>query len=324
MMNFTRGAVRTWSMLGTAGTFGLTAMGLLNINFETIILTADLRNFSGLDRFAATHPDRLINAGIAEQNMVGMAGGLINEGFSVFATTYATFATARSADSVRVNMGYMGLGIKLVGLGAGFSVGVLGPTHISIEDVAFMRSIPNVTVILPADCGETVKAVEALAKHTGPAYLRLGGGVPHSVVYSEDYEFCIGKAIRLREGNDITIVAAGSVVYESLEAAKILGDMGISVAVINMHTIKPLDTDILNEAYSQTRLIVTVEEHSIIGGLGGAVAEHKSQFVNTPSQLFLGIKDCFPHAGDYRYLLTQTGLTATQIASSIHARWEAM
>ena len=322
MTTFTRANVRTWSMLGSAGTFGLAAMGLPDINSETLILTADLRNFSGLDRFAATHSERLINVGIAEQNMVGMAAGLCNEGFSVFATTYATFAAARSADPVRVNMGYMGLGVKLVGVGAGFSVGALGPTHISLEDIAFMRAIPNITVISPADCGETVKAVEALAKYPGPAYLRLGGGVPHPVVYAEDYEFRIGKAIRLRHGEDITIVATGPAVYESLEAAKLLEVQGLRVGVVNMHTIKPLDTNMLQEVYASARLVVTVEEHSIIGGLGGAVAEHKSLFAATPPQLFIGVQDYFPHAGDYRHLLTETGLTAPQIATAIQSRWD--
>ena len=324
MTSFTRANLRTWSMLGSAGTFGLAAIGLPDINPETLILTADLRNFSGLDRFAAAYPDRLVNVGIAEQNLVGMAAGLCNEGFSTFATTYATFAAARCADPVRVNMGYMGLGIKLVGMGAGFSVGVLGPTHISVEDIAFMRAIPNITVISPADCGETVKAVQALALHQGPAYLRLGGGVPHQIVYEEDYEFTIGKAIRLRRGDEVTIVATGPVVYESLVAAKILESEGIRVGVVNMHTIKPLDTEALLEVYASARLVVTVEEHSTIGGLGGAVAEHKSQFASVPPQLIIGVRDYFPHAGDYRHLLAMTGLTAPQIAATIRDRWSSM
>ena len=324
MTVFTRANIRTWSMLGSAGTFGQAALGLPEINPEILIVTADLRNFSGLDRFATAHPDRLINVGIAEQNMVGLAAGLCNEGFSVFATTYATFAAARSADPVRVNMGYMGLGVKLVGLGAGFSVGVLGPTHISLEDIAFMRSIPNMTVISPADCTETVKAVRALANYPGPAYLRLGGNVPHSVVYAEDYEFCIGKAIRLRGGEDITIVATGPLVYESLQAAKLLQEQGLRVGVINMHTIKPLDTDILQEVYASARLVVTVEEHNILGGLGGAVAEHKSQFSTAPPQLTVGVHDYFPHAGDYQHLLSETGLTASQIAKQIQTRWSTL
>jgi transketolase len=324
MNALTRTNIRTWSMLGSAGTFGQAALGLPEVNSETLIITADLRNFSGLDRFAVAHPDRLINVGIAEQNMIGVAAGLCSEGFSVFATTYATFASARSADPVRVNMGYMGLGVKLVGLGAGFSVGVLGPTHISLEDLAFMRSIPNLTVISPADCGETVKAVQALADYPGPAYLRLGGNVPHPVVYSEDYEFCIGKAIRLRQGEDITIVATGPAVYESLEAAKLLSEQGLRVGVVNMHTIKPIDHEMLREVYARSRLVVTVEEHSILGGLGGAVAEHKSQYQSMPPQLIIGVRDYFPHAGDYRHLLSETGLTAPQIAKQIQARWSAL
>ena len=322
MTIFTRSNIRTWSMLGSAGTFGQVAISLPEMNPETLIVTAELRNFSGLDRFATAYPDRLINVGIAEQNMVGLAAGLCNEGFSVFATTYATFAAARSADPVRVNMGYMGLGVKLVGLGAGFSVGVLGPTHISLEDIAFMRAIPNMTVISPADCVETAKAVQALSNYPGPAYLRLGGNVPHPVVYAEDYEFCIGKAIRLRDGEDITIVATGPVVYESLQAANLLEAQGLKASVVNMHTIKPLDTQILQEIYGTVRLLVTVEEHSILGGLGGAVAEHKSQFVMTPPQLIIGVQDYFPHAGDYRHLLTETGLTGSQIASSIQSFWQ--
>jgi transketolase len=324
MNALTRANIRTWSMLGSAGTFGQAALGLPGVNSETLIVTADLRNFSGLDRFALTHPDRLINVGIAEQNMIGVAAGLCGEGFNVFATTYATFASARSADPVRVNMGYMGLGVKLVGLGAGFSVGVLGPTHISLEDLAFMRSIPNLTVISPADCGETVKAVQALADHPGPAYLRLGGNVPHPVVYSEEYEFCIGKAIRLRQGEDITIVATGPAVYESLEAAKLLLEQGLRAGVVNMHTIKPLDLEMLREVYATSRLVVTVEEHSILGGLGGAVAEHKSQYQSMPPQLIIGVRDYFPHAGDYRHLLSETGLTALQIAEQIQARWSTL
>lgn len=321
MTAFTRANLRMWSMLGSAGTFGLAALELPSINPDTLVLTADLRNFSGLDRFAVAYPDRLINTGIAEQHMVGMAAGLCNEGFSAFATTYATFATARCADPVRVNMGYMGLGVKLVGMGAGFSVGVLGPTHISLEDIAFMRAIPNMTVISPADCGETVKAVQALAQYPGPAYLRLGGGVPHAVVYTEDYEFSIGKAIRLREGNDLAIVATGPVVRESLDAAKLLESEGLRVGVVNMHTLKPLDTDMLQEIYASVRLVVTVEEHSVIGGLGAAVAEHKSQFAAVPPQLMIGVSDHFPHAGDYQHLLAETGLTAPQIAASVRQRW---
>jgi transketolase len=317
MTLFSPSNIRMWSMLGTAGTFGAAALELPELNDKTLVLTADLRNFSGLDRFAAKFPDRLINVGIAEQNLVGIAGGLANEGFNVFATTYATFASTRSADPVRVDMGYMSLGVKLVGLASGFSVGLLGATHMSIEDTAIMRSIPNITVISPADCTETVKAVHALSNFNRPVYLRLGGGVPHPIVYREDYEFEIGKAIQLSEGTDICIVATGSVVSQSLEAAEILRKSGFSVGVVDMHTIKPLDTELLDSVLKSSSVVVTVEEHNVIGGLGSAVAEHKTKLSSSPPHLILGINDYFPHAGDYSYLVHEVGLTAPQIAASI-------
>lgn len=320
MIEYTPATTRMWSILGSAGTFGVAALELPDLNDDVLVLTADLRNFSGLDRFAAAYPDRLVNVGIAEQNMVGVAAGLANEGFNVFATTYATFASARAADPVRVNMGYMRLGVKLVGLGAGFSVGALGPTHMSMEDVAIMRSIPNLTVISPADCTEAVKATLALADFDGPAYLRLGGGVPHPVVHRGDYEFVIGRGIRLREGDDVTIVATGSVVHQSLAAATLLEEQGLAVGVIDMHTVKPLDTDLLDEVLATSSLVVTVEEHTVIGGLGAAVAEHKTQRPDAPPQLLLGVRDYYPHAGDYAHLLEQAGLTAPQIAAAIAAR----
>ena len=322
MIAFTPANIRMWSILGSAGTFGLAALDLPELDDSTLVVTADLRNFSGLDRFGVTYPERLINVGIAEQNMVGVAAGLTNEGFNTFATTYATFASARAADPARVNMGYMGLGVKLVGLATGFSVGLLGATHMSLEDIAIMRAIPNVTVISPADCTETVKAVHALANHAGPVYLRLGGGVPHPVVYREDYDFVIGKGIRLRQGNDITIVATGAVVHQSIEAAKLLEADGLAVGVIDMHTIKPLDTELLDEVFETTGLVVTVEEHNVLGGLGSAVAEYKTQRRQAPPQLILGVNDFFPHAGDYNFLIEQAGLTAPQLATSIRNRWD--
>lgn len=322
MIEVTPQSVRTWSILGTAGTFGLAAMQLPALNDETLIVTADLQNFSGLDRFAAQFPERLVNVGIAEQNMVGVAAGLQNEGFSTFATTYATFASARAADPVRVNMGYMQLGIKLVGMASGFSVGLLGPTHMGLEDIAFMRSIPNITVISPADGLETVKATLALANFGGPVYLRLGGGVPHPVVYRDDYDFEIGKGIWLREGRDVVIVACGAVVYQALQAAELLEDCGIAAGVINMHTIRPLDTGVLDEACSATRLLVTVEEHSASGGLGGAVAEYVTTLNSAPPQLILGVRGAFPHAGDYQSLLHGAGLSPPDLTKFIKNRFE--
>jgi transketolase len=321
MIAYTSANIRTWSMLGSNGAFGCAALELPEIDENVVMCTADEMYFSGLERFGARFPQRFYNIGIAEQNMVGVAAGLSKEGLNVFATTYATFATTRSCDQVRVNMGYMKLGIKLVGLTAGLSVGILGATHCSVEDIAIMRAIPNITILSPADCTETVKATIAAAKHPGPIYIRLTGGQPNIPVYKADYAFEIGKAVRLREGEDIAIVATGSMVHASLEAANLLSEQGISCRVVNMHTIKPLDESALLETLP-FKLVVTVEEHSIKGGLGGAVAECLAGVRVKPPQLIIGIADDFPSGADYPHLLKQFGLTAPSIAQTILRKYD--
>jgi transketolase len=321
MIAYSSANIRTWSMLGSNGAFGFAALELPEIDENLAMLTADEMYFSGLERFGAKYPQRLYNIGIAEQNMVGIAGGMSKEGMNVFATTYATFASTRSADQVRVNMGYMKLGIKLVGLTAGLSVGSLGATHCSVEDIAIMRAIPNITILSPADCTETVKATLAAARHKGPVYLRLTGGQPNLPVYKSDYDFEIGKAIRLREGEDIAIIATGSMVYHSLEAAGILAERGISCMVTDMHTIKPLDEGAILETLG-AKLLVTVEEHSQKGGLGGAVAECMAGLRVKPPQLIIGIADEFRSAADYPHLLKHFGLTGPQIAQTIVQKYD--
>ena len=292
MIAYTAMNIRTWSMLGSNGAFGFAALELPEIDPTIAMLTADVLFFSGLERFRAKYPDYFYNLGIAEQNMVGVAAGLSKEGLNVFATTYAAFIATRSCDQVRVNMGYMQLGIKLVGLTAGLSVGILGGTHCSVEDIAIMRAIPNITILSPADCTETVKATLAAARHKGPVYLRLTGGQPNPPVYKADYAFEIGKAIRLREGEDIAIVATGAMVHASLEAAATLAEQGVSCRVLDMHTIKPLDEGAIMETLT-ARLLVTVEEHSVKGGLGGAVSECLAGVRGRPPQLIIGVADEF-------------------------------
>lgn len=321
MIAYTRASTRAWSMLGSSGAFGLAAMELPELDSSVAILSADLTFFSGLDRFRAKYPERLFNVGIAEQNMLGVAAGMAKEGHKVFATTYATFASARSCDQVRVNMGYMQFDIKLVGLAAGLSVGILGPTHMSIEDLAVMRAIPNMTVVSPADCTATVKATLAAAQHKGPMYLRLSGVMNNPTVYHGDFEFTIGKAIRLREGDDIAIIATGTMVHAALEAAALLAERQIHCAVIDMHTIKPLDEAAVRETLG-AKLLVTIEEHNVKGGLGGAVAECLALLPRKPPQLVLGMTDAFNHGADYHYLLEKNGLTPRQLAESILSSYE--
>lgn len=308
---------RTWSMLGPRGSFGVAMLDAVAGAPNVMVLTADLGSTAGLDRFRATYPNQFLNVGIAEQNMVGIAAGLAKEGFNVFATTFATFATMRAYEPTRVHLGYMQRNVKLIGLGSGLAMGQYGNTHYGIEDVALMRAIPGLTIISPADGAEVVKTVEALVRYDGPVYVRLTGIMNNPVVYREEYDFRIGKAVWLREGTDCTLVATGTMVYESMVAAKALAEQGISAAVLNMHTIRPLDEDALARAISTTRLLVTVEEHTIVGGLGGAVAEYLARLGGAPRLLTLGLPHAFGNIGEYKYLLRKYGLTGGEIAARV-------
>lgn len=309
---------RLWAKMGTRAMYGQAMLSLAgSTQRDLMVLSADLGRSSGLGRFMEAHPHRFRNVGIAEQNLIGVAAGLAKEGFVVFASSFAPFIAMRASEQVRMNMGYMGLNVKSVGLGSGVAMGFLGNSHYGLEDVAVMRSIANLTVISPADCSEILKTVYAAAEFEGPVYIRLTGDSNTTFVYEEDYDFQIGKAVTLREGGDLTIIAAGTMVHESLEAAKILEQQGISSCVVNMHTIKPLDTDVLDKAFASSELIVTVEEHSIVGGLGAAVAEYKAGFSHMPPQLILGLPDHFGPVGEHRFLLDHYGLVGSKLAERI-------
>ena len=289
-MEIKKSKTKLWSKLGSRAVFGMALTELAE--------------------------ERQDFCGIAEQNMIGVAGGMAKDGTPIFATSFAPFITMRACEQVRMNLGYMQLNVKTVGLGAGLIMTQLGNSHYGIEDVSVMRAIPGMTIISPADCTEIVKAVEALADYPKPAYLRLTGGPGNPVVHSEDYDFEIGKANILREGSDVAIIAAGTMVYQSLQASEVLSERGISSTVVNMHTIKPLDTEAIKNLLAH-KIIVTVEEHTVCGGLGSAVAEFLAPIKNKPPQILIGINDEFPHAGSYEYLLKNCGLTAPQIAEKI-------
>jgi transketolase len=289
---------------------------------DLVVLTGDLCTTSGLDRFRAAFPEKFYNIGIAEQNLIGIAAGLAKEGKTVFASSFANFAAMRAYEQVRLNLGYMGLSVKLVGLGSGFAMGMFGNTHYGIEDIALMRAIPGLCVLSPADCTEVVKATVAAAREKGPFYIRLTGVANNPVVYKNDYVFEIGKSVCVKPGSAIAIIATGSMVHHALEAAKILESRGISAEVTDMHTIKPLDYDAIRTAAAQKKLIVTVEEHSVIGGLGGAVAEYLCSLPHAPRQLIIGMPDSFQIAGDYAWLLEQNGLTGPHISRKILAAFE--
>ena len=319
MFEINQSNARQWSRIGSRGVFGQAVLAVAEHHPDMMVISADLGNSSGLDRFKKTYPEQFLNIGIAEQNMIGVAAGMAKEGYNVFATSFAPFITMRAAEQVRMNLGYMGMNVKAVAIGSGVSMAFLGNSHYGIEDAAVMRAIPNLTVVCPADCAEIFKVVAAAADFEGPMYIRLTGAVGNPPVYTEDYSFEIGKAVVLRAPAAVTMVASGSMVHESLEAAKLLEVAGISAGVINMHTIKPLDTAVLDQAMQASRLLVTVEEHSVIGGLGGAVAEYKSAKRTAPPQLTLGLPDAFDVTGDYRFLLERHGLVAAKIAARVQA-----
>jgi transketolase len=317
MLEITPSKARQWARMGSRAVLGQAILSLAETKENLMVLSADLGSSSGLTRFMNAFPEKFVNVGISEQNMIGVAAGLAKESYVVFVSSFAPFLSMRSSEQIRMNMGYMNLNIKAVAIGSGVAMSFLGNSHYGIEDGAIMRSIPNLTVVSPADCGEIIKTIYAAAEYDGPMYIRLTGEVNNPVVYSEEYNFEIGKAITLQKGSDITIIANGTMVYESLEAAKLLELEGISATVVNMHTTKPLDTEIIDKAVVSSKLIISVEEHSVIGGLGSAVSEYKTTLNNAPPQILLGLPDSFGVVGEHQYLLKKYGLKADQIAKKI-------
>jgi len=315
-MNINDRNIKIWSTIGARATLGIAALELAKKIDNLMVLTCDVSTSAGLDRFRKTYPEKYLDLGIAEQNMIGVAAGLASENFNVVTTTFAPFQTMRCCEQIKVNLGYMEQKICMVGIASGLALGTLGYTHCCIEDVGILRSIPGITIISPADSLETVKALEAAIKSESPSYLRLTGTSNNPIIYNEDYEYKIGKSITLREGKDITIFCAGAMVYQSLEAAKILESKKIYSKVVNMHTIKPIDKIAIEEACN-SKLIVSIEEHNVIGGLGSAIAEYKSSLNKSPKQLFLGIKDTYGKGGNYKFLQEKHRLTADKIVEDI-------
>ena len=308
--------IKIWSTIGPRATLGMVALELAKKINNLMVLTCDVSTSAGLDRFRKTYPDKYLDLGIAEQNMIGVAAGLASENFNVITTTFAPFQTMRCCEQIKVNLGYMKQKVCMIGIASGLVLGTLGYTHCCIEDIGVLRSIPGLTIISPADSLETVKAIEEAVKSKNPSYIRLTGSSNNPIVYQTDYDFEIGKSITLKEGRDITIFCAGTMVYECLEAAKILETKKISSKVINMHTIKPLDKKAVEEA-CKSKLIVSVEEHNIIGGLGSAISEYKSSLVKSPKQLFLGVKDSYSKGGNYKFLLEKHRLNSKKIVEDI-------
>jgi len=314
---------RMWSLIGSRATFGLTILELGKKN-NLMVLTADTSTSAGLDRFKKTFPEKFLDVGVAEQNLIGIAAGLASEGTNVFTATFGPFQTMRCCEQIKVHVGYMKHKICMVGLASGVVLGTLGYTHCCIEDISIMRSIPGITVISPADCTETVKATLAAIKHKNSVYIRLTGDMNQPVVFNKDYDFEIGKGIKLLDEGNIAIIATGTMVHKSLEAAKILQEKGIIAKVINIHTIKPLDEKLIHELSINSKLLVTVEEHSVIGGLGSAIADFKSTLNDAPPQLFIGLPNEYKKSGKYVDILDNYGLTSEKIAKTIENKHKSL
>ena len=307
---------RVYSLLGQRGTFGTVLKDLAAENEKIIALSADLTRTSGLEQFAVSYPDRMYNVGIAEENAVGMAAGLADQGMIPFVTTFANFATLRANEFVRHFMAYMKCNVKLVGLGSGFAMELFGNTHYGLEDIGAIRSMPNLTIFSPADGLEVAKCVDYAANHIGPMYIRLSGKMNNPMVHNQDFDFVPGKAIKLVDGDDAVIFATGSMVSASLKASKKMADAGIYVAVYDVHTIKPFDIDAVIENKDKP-LIVSVEEHCVTGGLGSSIAEVLSSQTRHGKLLRLGTGDEYKAAGNYNYMLQVHRLTPDGISSVI-------
>jgi len=304
--------------VATRDAYGEALLELGAQNEQVVVLDADLSKSTKTAGFGKKYPERFINVGIAEQNLIGISAGLAAAGKIPFASTFAMFATGRAFEIIRNSVGYPKLNVKICATHAGLTVGEDGASHQALEDIACMRAIPNMTVIVPADGVETKMAIHAIAKYDGPVYVRLGRSAVPTINDKDTYKFEIGKGSLLKPGTDVTIIATGIMVSEAVEASKELESKGISVRVINMHTIKPIDKDIIIKAAEETGAIVTAEEHNIIGGLGSAVAEVISE--NHPVLLKrVGTNDTFGESGSPNDLLKKYGLTKEKIVEAVES-----
>ena len=286
---------------------------------EIVGLTADLAKSTKIGMFGEAFPDRFFNVGIAEQNMFGMAAGMAKAGLVPFLSTFSVFASLRSADQLQTDICYQNVNAKIIATHSGTSFGQAGSTHHAINDMAVTRAMPNLTVICPADGLETVNAVRAAYETPGPFYIRINRGFDRVLYDSTDYGFEVGKAVELHEGTDITVIACGSCAFQALEAAKNLEmSEGIKVRVLNMHTIKPIDREAILKAVADTRRIITVEDHNVIGGLGSAVAEVIVESGKGCAFKQLGIQDKFAPIGLHEDIMSILGIDCNGIMEAIH------
>ncbi|GAB77176.1 transketolase [Austwickia chelonae] len=304
--------------LSTAEIYATVLADLAEDHPEIVTLTPDLAKSTKVGVFAERFPDRFYNFGIAEANMIGAAAGMAACGLVPFTSSFAIFNSMRALDQVHTDVCYPNLGVKMIGSHAGLSFGQAGSTHHCTEDLAIMRSMANLTVLCPADGVETANAVIAAYERPGPVYVRINRGFDQVVYERMDYGFEVGRAVCLHEGTDLTVIACGAGVFQAVQAARELADIdGVSVRVLDMHTIKPLDVEAVRAAVQETRRIVTVEDHTVVGGLGGAVAEVVAEGGRACVFRRLGLQDCFSPIGLHEDLMSHHGFDMAGIVAAV-------
>ena len=316
-MNFNSRDAKQWLRMGPRAMFGQFMMNIAKKNKKLIVLSADLGRSSGLARFKLEFPKQYISIGISEQNLVGVAAGLADEGFKVFVTSFAPFLSMRASEQIRMNLGYMKHNVNLVALGSGLSMGFLGNSHFGLEDIAIMRTIPNLNITCPADCSELGKVLDDYASNDrGPSYIRLTGIPGSKNVYDKNYTYKFGKNITLTKGKDILILSYGSLLGQVKQSVKDLKKMNIDVELVNVVSLKPIDEKVVS-LFKKYNKIITIEEHTSVGGLGSLIAE-KILKNRIKTKLFsISLPDKFGPTGTYDYLLKHHGLDSDSLTKEI-------
>ena len=309
MIELKKSLARAWSRIGPRGIYGQSLLEVAKNNEDIFAISADLGNSSGLDRFKNTFPNRYLNIGISEQNMIGFASGLSTCSYNVFVSSFAPFLSLRAGEQVRMNLSYMKSNVKLVAIGSGVSMGYLGNSHFGLEDLSIINSMPNILIINPCDCFEVYKTVKALSTYQGPAYLRLTGAAGNPIVHEKDYEFNLGKYSILKDGKDILIIAYGSMCSISLNAAKELEEINsIDSCVVNLHTLRPIDPDLVNLLKKFNQIFV-IEEHSEVGGLNSIISSLiLKENIKPNIYKSLSLPPKYLTSGSYEELLTEYNL----------------
>ena len=316
-MNFSSADAKKWLKMGPRAMFGQFMLEIAKKNKKLIVLSADLGRSSGLARFKMEFPKQYISVGISEQNLVGVAAGLADEGYKVFVTSFAPFLSMRASEQIRMNLGYMRHNVNLVALGSGLSMGFLGNSHFGLEDIAIMRTIPNLNITCPADCSELGKVLDDYALNDrGPSYIRLTGIPGSTNVYDKNYSYKFGKNITINKGKDILILSYGSVLGQVKQSVKNLKKMNIDVELVNVASLKPIDEKVVS-LFKKYNKIITIEEHTSVGGLSSIIAEKILKNRSNIKLFSISLPDKFGPTGTYDYLLKHHGLDSDSLTKKI-------